>query len=243
MYEASERIRASGVPRSTLIWIVAVGLALVALFALWRFTPLQYSISTRNVARWAREFGESPWAPVIVLVAYTPASVLMFPRPLINVGSIVAFGTWLGSAYALAGILLSGLASYVVGRAVKTQAVRRFVGERVYGATRHVRRGGIPALTAVRLVPVAPFVVINLIAGAARVGVFSFSAGTVLGMIPGVAGAAIIGTALRRALDQPAAVDWRIIAAIAALTIIAALLLHLLAGRRLRAMRQSNERP
>ena len=40
-------------------------------------------------------------------------------------------------------------------------------------------------MTAIRLVPVAPFVVVNLAAGAIRVRYWHFALGTVLGMLPG----------------------------------------------------------
>lgn len=210
--------------RHVLYGVVAGVLVLALLFMLWRHTPL--SLSPSAVARWARGFGDEPWAPLAIVLAYLPASVVMFPRPLISMAAVVAFGTWLGVTCALGGILLAALASYALGRLVSLRTLRRVAGRRVFRVSRMLRRGGVAAVTTLRLVPVAPFVVFNMVAGAARVRVLDFTAGTALGMAPGLTGAAIVGAGLREALDAPAEVDWRLIAALAAVALLASVALR-----------------
>jgi phospholipase D1/2 len=46
----------------------------------------------------------------------------------------------------------------------------------------------VPAIVAVRIVPVAPFAVINLFTGASHIRLRDYLIGTLLGMIPGAAG-------------------------------------------------------
>ena len=49
----------------------------------------------------------------------------------------------------------------------------------------------------VRLVPVAPFIVVTLVAGAVRINAWHFGLGTALGMLPGLVAAAIVGQQLQ----------------------------------------------
>jgi len=53
--------------------------------------------------------------------------------------------------------------------------------------SRRLARQGILAMAAIRLVPVAPFTVVNVVAGASHIGFRDYLAGTLLGMGPGTA--------------------------------------------------------
>ena len=52
---------------------------------------------------------------------------------------------------------------------------------------------GLLAVTAVRLVPIAPFVVINVVAGAMRISLLNYVLGTLIGMLPGTLTATVFG--------------------------------------------------
>ncbi len=51
-------------------------------------------------------------------------------------------------------------------------------------------------MSAVRLVPVAPFTVVNVAAGAFNVRFFDFALGTLIGMAPGIFAIAVFGERL-----------------------------------------------
>jgi phospholipase D1/2 len=55
----------------------------------------------------------------------------------------------------------------------------------------------------VRLLPLAPYSIVNLAAGAAQVRFRDFLIGTALGMLPGVIGASVFAEQLVRTLRQP----------------------------------------
>jgi phospholipase D1/2 len=48
-------------------------------------------------------------------------------------------------------------------------------------------------VTAIRLIPVAPFSLVNLMAGACSIALFDYVAGTLLGMIPGLIVLSVLG--------------------------------------------------
>ncbi|MGE5524551.1 MAG: VTT domain-containing protein [Rhodospirillaceae bacterium] len=194
--------------------LAAIALAIVALTALWRYTPLAEVITADRIAAWADEFGRVPWAPLVVMAAYTPASIVMFPRPLITLFAVIAFGPWLGWVTAMSGILLAALAVYWVGRMMRRGTVRRLAGHSVNRISEVLRRRGLVAMTALRLVPIAPFSVESLVAGALRLRARDLLGGTFLGMLPGTLAATVFGDQLHAALNDPESVNYWLIAGV-----------------------------
>ena len=69
-------------------------------------------------------------------------------------------------------------------------------------------------MAAVRLVPVAPFTIVNLLLGAARIGFGTFVAGSALGLLPGIV---VLGLAVDRtqaAIREPNAVSFGLLGAL-----------------------------
>lgn len=181
--------------RATAGWKkIAIAVAVVTLLTgLWKFTPLAELLEPQRITDWAREFGSKPWAPLVVLLAYTPACVVMFPRSVITLFAVVAFGPWLGFACAMAGIEISAWLSYVLGQTMNRGVVQRMAGDKLNPIIDVLRRRGLIAMTALRLVPLAPFVVEGIVAGAVRIKLWHFMVGTGIGMLPGTLAATVFG--------------------------------------------------
>lgn len=207
--------------------ILALVAMLLTLTALWRHTPLAQWLSADRVTAWAREFADRPWAPLVILLAYTPASLVMFPRALVTLGAVVAFGPLPGCIYALCGILLAALLSYLAGQRLPRGTVRSLAGDKLNRVMETLRRRSLLAVTALRLVPLAPFVVEGLVAGAIRLKLSHFMLGTLLGMLPGTLATTVFGGQIQAALHDPSRISWGLLAAMAA-----ALVLLTLAVRR-----------
>ena len=188
-----------------------------ALTALWRFTPLAELITAERVVGWAQDFASRWWAPLVILLAYTPASVVMFPRPLITLAAVIAFGPWLGFVYAMSGIVLAAVATYYAGRRMKRDTVRRLAGPHLDRMVEVLKKHGLLAMTLLRLVPLAPFVVEGLVAGAVRLKLWHLAVGTFLGMLPGALTATVFGDQLATALSGGGSINWWLVGAAAAL--------------------------
>ena len=193
---------------SLLVKAAIVGAILAALMLLWHFTPLSEYTSPELISAQAEAFARRWWAPAVIVAAYTPASVLMFPRPLITLAAVVAFGPLIGCLYAVLGIVLAALAGYLAGRMLPRDTVRRIAGERVNKISRALRSRGLLAMILVRIVPVAPFVVVSMVAGAVRIKVWHFAIGTVLGMLPGVLAATVFGQQVQTGLADPSKINY-----------------------------------
>jgi phospholipase D1/2 len=194
-------------------------LVVAALTAMWQFTPVGAAFTPARVTDWAHAFADRAWAPLIVLAAFTPAAIVMFPRPLITLFAVVAFGPWLGFAYSMTGILISALFTYWMGTRMDRSTVRRLAGPKLNRILEVLRRRGLVALTALRLVPLAPFTIEGIVAGAIRISLRDFTIGTALGMLPGTLAATVFGDQLEVALRNPADVNlWIVGGVIVALT-------------------------
>ncbi|MDF3010299.1 MAG: putative Phospholipase/Transphosphatidylase [Burkholderiales bacterium] len=195
--------------------IAAAVLVLAALAALWRYTPVAEYLTVERIREWARLVRETPWAPVAVILAYTPASLVLFPRPLITLLIVVAFGPWLGIAYAVTGIMLAAMVTYYLGRALPRRKVREIGGDKAEALGKGARRHGVIAVVAFNLLPVPPFAVQNMIAGAVRIKVWEYALGSVLSLIPAIIATAVFGNQVSAALDDAAEVSWWAIGAAA----------------------------
>jgi uncharacterized membrane protein YdjX (TVP38/TMEM64 family) len=197
-------------------------LAAIILALVWTHTPLADMVTRENAAALGNRFSGYWWAPLLVIVAYTPASFIMFPRWLITMTAVIAFGPWKGFVYAMTGVIVAAIATFLPGRLIGRDKLERYAGPRLKRVAKFMQQRGLIAVTAVRLVPIAPFPVINMAMGALRVRLGHFVLGTFLGMLPGMLAATVLSDQLAAALEEPARVNgWLIAAAILTLATLA----------------------
>jgi uncharacterized membrane protein YdjX (TVP38/TMEM64 family) len=99
--------------------------------------------------------------------------------------------------------VLAAAVNFGVGRCLPEQALQQWFGGWVARVNSALRRGGIISVMIVRNVPVAPFSVVNILAGAARIRWRDFLLGTLLGMLPGIAALTLLGDRLRGVFQNP----------------------------------------
>lgn len=194
--------------------LLAIVVVIAALAAAWRYTPLSEYVTAERITGWARAIRGWSWAPFVVMFLYTPAAFVMFPRPLLTLLTVIAFGPWLGFAYGMTGIIGSALATYYVGRMLPDRTVQRLAGDKLDDVIKALRRHGLMAMLAVRVIPVAPFAVEGIIAGAVPIKVWEYTLGTFLGMLPGVLATSVFGAQLTAALEDPSTINWWIVVAV-----------------------------
>jgi len=197
--------------------LAAIALGFAGLAALWHFTPVNESVNGEAAVQWAHDFASRWWAPLVILAAYTPACFIMFPRPLITLAAVVAFGPWVGFALALSGITLAALVTYYAGAHMRRDTVRRLAGPKLDRMIEVLKTRGLLALTLLRLVPLAPFAVEGIVAGAVRMKLWHLGLGTAIGMLPGTLAATVFGRELEAFLMGSGPINWWLVGAVAAL--------------------------
>ncbi|HYL89495.1 MAG TPA: VTT domain-containing protein [Burkholderiales bacterium] len=188
--------------------LVLLTLVVLGLTAVWRWTPLAHAMSAETVLDWAQDFSAHWWAPLVLMAAYTPACLVMFPRPLVTLASVIAFGPWLGFTYALVGIVASAMVTYAIGRRMRRDTVRRLAGPKLDRMIEVLKRYGLLAMTLLRLVPIAPFAVESIVAGAIHMRLRHVVLGTAIGLLPGTLATTIFGDAIETALTGTGDVNW-----------------------------------
>ena len=206
--------------------IVLITLVIACLAAAWRYTPLSEYVTAQRIIDWAQSVGDVRWAPLVVMMAYTPACFVMFPRPLITLFAVMAFGPVLGFIYSIVGILGAALATYYAGRALPKGTVRHVVGDKLNEMTEVLRRRGLLACFAMRIVPAAPFAVEGIAAGAVRIKLWHFSLGTVLGMAPGTLTTSVFGDQIQTALADPSKINYWLIGGVVLLFVVLILIVR-----------------
>lgn len=209
--------------RNRLVQIALASLALCAVLALvWRFTPLADIITTERVVAWVKAFSGAWWAPFALAAAYTPASIVMFPRPLLTFAAVIAFGPWEGMAVALGGVMVNALVGYCVGRTLDEKTVKRLGGPKLQRVGKMLRKEGLVAVATVGLLPVAPFIVEMLAFGALRLKLRHVLPGVALAMAPGILGATLLGHQIAAALAKDRTLNvWIVVAVVVAMVALA----------------------
>ncbi len=190
-------------PVSRFVKLAAAGGLLLALVALWRYTPLAELTDPRALMQQLQALGGDFWMPLLLLAAYLLGGLVVFPVTVLIVMTGLMFAPLPAFGYALGASLASAALTYGIGRAAGAQPLRNIAGPRINRVTRALSRRGIVSVAALRMLPIAPFTFINLAAGASQVRVSDYMAGTFLGMAPGILVITLLGNQLGQVLSDP----------------------------------------
>ena len=183
-------------------------MAMFALAAAWRWTALGEWIDLNTLKNWTASVQEDNWAPLWVIGAFLLGGVVCFPVTILIFVTAYAFDSWQAMVLSLLGCILSAAFLYAAGRELGRKNVARFAGKRLNHMNRLIAKHGVLAVAAVRMIPVAPYSLVNLAAGAVRVPFRDFVFGTLLGMSPGVIGITFFETQLEELIRNPSAVTF-----------------------------------
>jgi phospholipase D1/2 len=233
--QLAERLMPEEERRSTgqqIVPILAVLATVLGLAAAWRWTPLGDLLNATALGEIVMGLGGHAGAPFLMMVVYLIGGFIAVPVTLLIVVTVLVFGPWLGFGIALAGAELSALATFGIGHWLGRAWVRRFAGQYVNRLSRRLADRGILAMTTLRLVPVAPFTVVNLVAGASRIRFRDFAIGSLLGLIPGTLMIALFTDRVAATLHQPDLPTFAVLAALAGGLVVGLWALRRWIGRR-----------
>ncbi len=138
-------------------------------------------------------------APVVFVVAYAILTVLLFPGIIPAVAAGAVFGVVAGTVLSLVGATIGAIGAFLLARRLGRKDVERVAGRRMRRLDGWIGRRGFMAVLYARLVPVAPFNVLNYVCGVTSVGTRDYVLATSIGMIPGT----FLHVALGSTLSDP----------------------------------------
>jgi uncharacterized membrane protein YdjX (TVP38/TMEM64 family) len=148
------------------------------------------------VEQWLGFAANGPWALPVAVAAFAILAFIGVPQFMLIAAAVVAFGPWSGFAYSWIGTMVSAFVGFYLGRLAGARTLQTFSGAGVRRFMEMVGRNGFFASLIVRLVPSAPFIVVNMAAGVTPMRVWDFAAGTALGIIPKMALTAFAGASI-----------------------------------------------
>jgi phosphatidylserine/phosphatidylglycerophosphate/cardiolipin synthase-like enzyme/uncharacterized membrane protein YdjX (TVP38/TMEM64 family) len=217
--------------RARLIGVAVVVVALVAAGVAWRYTPLQEWLAPERLIEIGESLRDEELAPLMAILAFIAGGLVLFPVMVLVGVTAVVFGPLLGTLYAMIGATLSGALTFAIGRHLSKDTVRSLAGRRLNDLSRRLGERGLLAIVFARVVPVGPFSIVNIVAGASHIRWRDFLLGTVIGLVPGVTVASIFVDRVAAAVREPGTGTFALLAAAGAVLI--ALIWGI--GRKLRA--------
>jgi uncharacterized membrane protein YdjX (TVP38/TMEM64 family) len=136
------------------------------------------------------------------ILAYAGLVAVSVPgAALFTLASGYMFGPWLGTAYAVIGATLGAIIVFLAARGGLAGLGSR-AGPWARRFEAGFRRNGLTYLLVLRLIPIVPFWLINLVAGAVGLRLWVFVVGTFAGMIPVTFIYASLGNGLGTLADE-----------------------------------------
>ncbi len=201
--------------------VVLAGLAI-----LWRWTPLGQWADPEMLAAWAGPALSSPWAPLYTILVYVAGGVMVFPVTVLILATGMVFSPLKALVYAFLGSLISASIIYWAGRVLGKEVVHRIAGRGLERIRNRIAKRGFTAVVVLRVVPVAPFTVINLVAGVSRIRFRDYLLATLMGMAPGIVAMTVFGDRLEKTIQDPQPQNVAILIALLALIVLASILVR-----------------
>ena len=169
-----------------------------------------------TVQEWLRA-ASGPWSLPVAVAAFGVLAFVGVPQIMLIAAAVVAFGPVTGSLYSWVGTMVSALVGFYLGRMAGAKVLERYSGAGVKRFIKLIARNGFLASLIVRLVPSAPFIVVNMAAGVTPMRARDFVAGTGIGIIPKIALTAFAGASIVQLMQGEIGRHWVELAAVIAI--------------------------
>jgi len=103
----------------------------------------------------------SPWALFGVISVFSLLALTGFPQILMITATVITFGVFQGALYSWIATMCSASLTFAFGHILGGSWVRKFGGARVHSTMGFLAHHGVLASGLIRVVPSAPFIVVN----------------------------------------------------------------------------------
>jgi uncharacterized membrane protein YdjX (TVP38/TMEM64 family) len=168
-----------------LIFIICLLLTAIALVFVGGIDPVK-------LQHWLSQAGI--WAPIVYIIVYIVATLLLIPSTALNLTGGALFGPWLGAFWTSLAAILAAIVAFVFTRSVGRETVAKRLAGRWHAMDAEVKQGGLFYMFAIRLLPLMPYGIVNFAAGLTSVTFKDYVLGTTLGTLPGVLPFVLLGS-------------------------------------------------
>jgi phospholipase D1/2 len=189
--------------RANWLWLALGAVAIAGLAAAWRFTPLS-DFANREALAGLMQGAALGWGLYpLLLLAFVIGGLAMFPVTVLIGATAIMLEPLPALLTAFAGTQLSAAAGYGAGMRLGRKRIQHMAGSRLNRISKHLARHGLVSVAVIRTLPIAPFTIVNLVAGASHIRFLDYVLGTLLGMAPGILAVTIFTDRLLAFLKKP----------------------------------------
>lgn len=200
--------------RGRIVFAAAMIVLVLALAAAWRWTPMKEWLDLETLTQRVAELRQTGAGPLIVIGGFVVGGLVVAPVTVLIAATVLTFGPWLGFAYSFIGMTLSALVTYGLGRLVGRDMVKHLAGRRLNRLSLRLAQKGVLTVVAIRILPVAPFTIVNMVAGASHIRFRDFLVGTVIGELPGLLALSAFFDQIWATIRNPGPTSFVILAAV-----------------------------
>lgn len=188
--------------RRLMLFVAVIGI-LFMLATAWRWSPMQEFLSPEWIGQYLASISSMEGRAIAAIGGFIIASLLMVPVTLLAVIGSLVFGGWQAFLYVMIGAMAASAIGFLGGRFLGKGVIERMSGSSIEKLSKRLAKRGTVAVAVLRLVPVAPFAVFNLVAGSSHLGARQFLVGSLLGLMPGLGAITLFSSSLWEALRTP----------------------------------------
>ncbi len=185
--------------------MIALGVAALALLAglmFWASQSIPW-LSAENINDFLEKSRGTYFALPTVLMVYVIGGLLFFPVTVLSLAVAAIFGPVWGPIYGILGALLSSATLFGIGKLLGNAGLKKVGGPKVEALDAKLKTSGIVGVAAIRMLPIAPFSLVNLVAGISSIGIIQFLVGTFLGMGPPMIAKGLVGDSITQIFRNP----------------------------------------
>ena len=216
-----------------LIWALSAGaLFLIALACLWKFTLAGEFLKPARIAGLLEAIEKHRTAPFIFIGIYLVSGLVMFPVTVLGAASAIIFPPYKAVLVSFTGVMLSAALHHVLGARLIKGRAKKALGSTMRQLDSALSDRGVVTIAAIRMIPIAPFTLVNLAAGGLGVPLRDFMLGTALGLAPSITMICIFGRQVRAFWKHPSGTGVLLVIAVALVWIGMAIGIQKLVARR-----------
>ena len=172
-------------PSAVSMWVRVTLVIAVLAAGSWAFVHFDGKALLQSTLEKIAELGI--WGPVLFILIYIVATVLLIPGSVLTLGAGAVFGVVKGSIVVSIAATLGATAAFLVGRYLARDWVaKKIAGNETFSSIdKAVADEGWKIVGLTRLSPVFPFTVLNYAFGLTRVSLRDYFLASWIGMIPG----------------------------------------------------------
>lgn len=175
----------AGSGKLVLALLVGVAVAGFLYFDLGRYLSLDALKANRDQLLAFADANYSTAVAVYVLVYCTVVGLSLPGGAIMTLAGGFLFGSLLGTLYVNVGATVGATLAFLVARYLLRDWVEQQFGSRLGAIQEGFARNAFSYLLTLRLIPLFPFFLVNMVSGLTRVNVGTYVAATSLGIIPG----------------------------------------------------------